>query len=899
MDRNKKINHLAKTKLFIPESSLLSVNRERLIHRLNESTEFKLSLISAPAGFGKTTLASIWAREYSGKLTWLSLEKKDNDVIRFLTYFISGLQSIDEKIGISVMGNLNQANIMDIEDILNTLINDISDMSENFVFVLDDFHYITNKDIIFVLTYLLDNSPSQIKFLILTREQHNLPISKLRAKNKLREIGTNDLRFTKDEVNQFLNHNMSLNISEKDISILLKRTEGWVTGLQLFSLAITGQKNKTEFIESFKGNNNYISEYLIEEVIQQQPLEIKTFLLKTSILNRICGPLCDAVVPESSISGQELLEYLQKVNLFIVPLDQESKWYRYHHLFGELLHQKLLNECQSKDSDVLYCNDDLHLLASKWYLENGFLSEGIDHAIKGKDYEFVASLLEDEWTEMDNNLESKTWLNWVKQIPKRIQEEHPLICAGYAWALLDSGITDGVEEKLQLAEDVYSDDKKYSLLPTIIATAKAYYYSLIGNIELSIKYALEAKELNETEKNYNKDIANTMIGLAQFTNGDLNDAFNTLNSDSNNVEMRIMSSIVLGIIKIEEGNLLHAFDIYNEALKFSQKEKGKFIALIPSLYLGLGNIKLLQGDLIDARLYLNKSEETSITASLLNWKSNFYVLEGLIQEYQGYFDNAMDSFKLASENFFRSPVPDVLPIDLMKVRILLSQGKLYEAKEWVSRNSLGIEDKISYLQEYKYITYVRVLIAQYNNSHKRKHLKEASSLITRLISAIKDGMRIGRLIELKILQTIIYDLSGNKEKALITIKEALKKAEFEVLISEFILEGSKIYDLLNHTDVVGINPKLVMKIVKIIDDIKIVNNPDSNKFMDSDNLINLSKREFEVLRLLAKGHSNQEIANELFLALSTVKNYNQNLFSKLQVSSRTEAISKAIEIGLL
>ena len=577
-----------------------------------------------------------------------------------------------------------------------------------------------------------------------------------------------------------------------------------------------------------------------------------------------------------------------------------------------------MNKCHSKESGELYNVDELHLLASKWYLKNGFLSEGIEHAIKGRDYKLVASLIEDEWADMDKNLESKTWLNWAKEIPVQIQEQYPLICAGYAWALLDSGILDGVEEKLKTAEDyilkqtsfkelndhkkegvVIINEEKYQLLPTIISTARAYYYALIGDIDTSLKYALEAKQLNETGKNYNKDVANTMIGLAQFTNGDLKNAYNTINDNHNNIELQIMSSIILGKIKIEQGNLFQASDIYEKALQFSQKELGKFTALIPSLYLGLGNIKLLKGDLNDAHKYLMQSEETSKISSLPTWKSNWNILEGLLQEHQGYFVKALDSYKVASEHHFKSPVPDVISIDMLKIRILLKQEKIYEALDWVNKDHLEIEDEITYLKEYQYITFVRVLIAQYKHFSKSSSLRDASHLITRLSPAIKSGKRHGRLIELKVLQALIYDLNGHMERALESIKEALNIAESEGLINEFILDGAQIYHLLIHNDIIGMNPKLITKIVKTIDEVRNNHNLNSDREMYSENLIKLSKREFEVLRLLGKGYSNRKIAIELYLALSTVKNYNQNLFSKLQVSSRTEAISKAIDLGLL
>jgi len=354
---------ILRTKLHIPQIRNKVVSRPQLIERLRDGKlENKLTLICAPAGFGKTTLTSEWIMGCECAVAWLSLDDKDNDVAQFLAYFVASLQSIQGDIGEKVLEALFAIESVGIESIMTTLINDITGIESDIVFVMDDYHVINNKSINNAVAFLLDHMPANLNLVITTRVNPLLNLSKLRARNQLTEIRVEDLRFTHSEVVGFFKHVMDLNIKEEDLVTLETRTEGWVAGLQLAAISMQGQKDTTGFIEEFSGNHYFIMDYLIEEVLKQQSEEIQSFLLQTSILNRLSGPLCDAIMIQSSPAGQKTLEYLQQANLFIVPLDNERRWYRYHHLFADLLKQRISNEG--------YDINQLHIRASKWHEKN-------------------------------------------------------------------------------------------------------------------------------------------------------------------------------------------------------------------------------------------------------------------------------------------------------------------------------------------------------------------------------------------------------------------------------------------------------------------------------------------------------------------------------------------------
>jgi LuxR family maltose regulon positive regulatory protein len=431
------------TKLYVPPTRPNIVLRTRLIERLNKGLDRKLILISAPAGFGKTTLVSEWAAVCDRPVAWLSLDEGDNEPACFLAYLVAALQTIAANIGEGVLAILQSPQPPPIESILTTLLNEITTVPDNFVLVLDDYHVIDSEPIDHTLTFLLEHLPPQMHLVITTREDPHLTLARLRARGQLTELRAADLRFAPAEAAEFLNQVMALNLSAEDITTLENRTEGWIAGLQLAAISMQGHQDAASFIKSFTGSHHFVLDYLIEEVLHQQPESVQTFLLHTSILDRMCGPLCDAVLGSPPASGQETLEYLEHANLFIVPLDNERGWYRYHHLFGDLLRQRL-----GKPKEFA----ELHLRASQWHEENGDLGAAFHHAITAGDFVRAAGLAEAAWQGMNGSFQSVAWLGWVKKLPEEVIRVRPVLCTLLGRAFADAGKPEASELRLQDAE---------------------------------------------------------------------------------------------------------------------------------------------------------------------------------------------------------------------------------------------------------------------------------------------------------------------------------------------------------------------------------------------------------------------------------------------------------------
>ncbi len=370
---------LLSTKFYIPAARPELVPRPRLIQQLNDGLHRKLALISAPAGFGKTTLVSVWAASCGRPAVWISLDEGDNDPARLLAYLVAALQTVMPNLGEGVLGMLNSPQPPSTESILIALLNEIATLPDNFILVLDDYHVVDSKPVDQALTFMLEHMPPQIHMVITTREDPNLPLARFRAREQLTELRVADLRFTLSEAAGFLNQVMGLNLSEENIAVLEDRTEGWIAGLQLAAISMRGHNDTTSFIKSFTGSHHFVLDYLVEEVLLQQPENVQTFLLHTSILDHLCGPLCDAVLPNATVSGQETLEYIEQANLFLIPLDNERRWYRYHHLFADLLRQRLHDgSVPSKGRTGMVA--ELHIRASKWFEDNGLEIEAFQHA---------------------------------------------------------------------------------------------------------------------------------------------------------------------------------------------------------------------------------------------------------------------------------------------------------------------------------------------------------------------------------------------------------------------------------------------------------------------------------------------------------------------------------------
>src|SRR6266851_2330859 len=445
------------TKLYIPPPRPSVVSRPRLLDRLNEGLYRKLTLISAPAGFGKTTLVSQWLAGGARPAAWLSLDEGENDLTRFLTYLVAAVQTLAATIGAGVVSALLSPQPPPPASILTALLNDLTTISDQFVLVLDDYHLLDAKAVDQALTYLVEHLPPQMHLVIVTREDPQLPLARLRVRGHLTEVRAVDLRFTPSEAAEFLNQVMGLKLEAQDIARLSTRTEGWIAGLQLAAISLQGHQDATSFIRSFTGSHHFVLDYLVEEVLGQQSESLQTFLLRTSILDRLCGSLCDAVLLNPSVSGRETLEYIEHANLFIVPLDNERRWYRYHHLFADLLRQRLHQSIASSPGDAESQVNALHIRASVWYEDHGLELEAFHHAANANDVARAERLIEGEGMPLQFRGAGAPVLNWLESLPKTVLDARPSLWVTYASALFFGGRHIAVEQKLQAAEAALSE----------------------------------------------------------------------------------------------------------------------------------------------------------------------------------------------------------------------------------------------------------------------------------------------------------------------------------------------------------------------------------------------------------------------------------------------------------
>ena len=493
------------TKLYTPPPRPKVVLRPRLIERMNDGLRSgcKLTLISASAGFGKTTLVSEWVASCERgdpkvRVAWLSLDDGDNDLTRFLSYLVAALQTlalpkvhrdnvskvegIAPSVGAGVLAALESPQPPPAETLLTALINELAALPASFVLVLDDYHVIDAKPVDEALAFLVEHLPPQMHLVIATREDPHLPLARLRVRGQLTELRAADLRFSSSEAAAFLNQVMGLNLSAEDIVALETRTEGWIAGLQLAAISMQGRADTASFIESFTGTHHFMMDYLLEEVLQQQTAEVQAFLLGTSLLERLCGPLCEAVMGISESANQRItnspfahspfahshaiLEYLERANLFIVPLDNDRQWYRYHRLFADLLRQRL----QQSTADV----GDYHRRASHWYEANGYPAEAFQHAVAASDFERAAELAEQAWPSMEDTFQTTAWLGWIKQLPADVMRVRPVLCTQAGWSFSNAGEPETSERHLQDAERALAgaaDRAEFRPLPGSIALA--------------------------------------------------------------------------------------------------------------------------------------------------------------------------------------------------------------------------------------------------------------------------------------------------------------------------------------------------------------------------------------------------------------------------------------------
>ncbi len=867
------------TKLYIPPLRPKTIRRPHLIKRLHEGLHSnqgfgrKLTLISAAAGFGKTTLLSEWLSLYEQPTAWLSLDEGDSDPARFLTYLVAALQTIAPDVGKGVLAALQSPQPPAPEAILASLLNDIAAIPHPFLLVLDDYHTLDAPPVDQALAFLLDYLPPQMHLVIATREDPPLPLARLRARGQLGELRAADLRFTATEAAEFLNRVMGLKLTAAEIDTLENRTEGWSAGLHLAALSLQGRGDVAPFIEAFSGSHRFVLDYLVEEVLHRQPAQVQEFLLHTAVLDRLCAPLCDAILRDTA--GQETLAYLERANLFLVPLDNERRWYRYHHLFGDLLRQRL----HQQQPELA---PDLHIRASIWYEANNLELEAFHHATAAQDIDRAERLLEGRGMPLLFRGAVRPVLNWLGSLPTAVLDAHPSLWVMYASALLFITQTDGVEERLQAAEAALQGrelDEKTRDLMGHIATIRATVAVTRHDVETILTQSRRALENLHPRSLPIRTAANWALGYACHLQGDRSAAGQAyaeaiaISQAIGHYIIHLMATIGLANIQEMQTHLLLAVETYRQAIELAGEPP---LPVACEAFLGLARIAYEQNDLMAAQRYADQSGQ-------------------LARQFAQY-----DRF---------------VAVDLFRARLKLAQGDTPRAAALVAQAEQAARQYQFDLQLPE-VTAVHILVLlQQNNvtaatqlaqmadlpiSQARVHLAqgEPAAALTLLESwrwqAETRGWADERL-KAMVLQAVAYQAQGEGGTAVSLLRDALTLAEPGGFIRLFVDEGPPLAQLLAEVAAQGWMPEYTGKLLAAFaaEQRKDLNQADSSLVEP------LSERELEVLRLIAQGLSNQEIGARLFLALDTVKGHNRRIYDKLGVQRRTEAVARARELGLL
>lgn len=886
--------------------------RPRLIERLNIGLDCKLTLISAPAGFGKSTLVSAWVADIDRNVAWLSLDEGDSNLPRFLSYLIAALQTVNTQVGAGIFTALLSPQPPPVELALTLLLNELASLPDRIILVLDDYHLVDSKPVDQALTFLLEHIPPQLHLVIATREDPDLSLARLRARGELSELRAADLRFSQAEASEFLEKIFGLPLAADETAALETRTEGWIAGLQLAALALQsalashGPSALSDFVHSFTGSHRYILDYLLQEVLQNQPDHIRTFLLQTAILERLNSSLCQTVT--GCENCQDLLENLERDNLFLVALDDQRLWFRYHHLFKEVLQSRLLMEFPNQVS--MY-----HQRASLWFEQNGYPADAIGHALAAGNQSRVADLIELVYPMMDSTFQFTGWMDWVKKLPQELVQTRPVLCVDYAWALTDLGELEESEAWLKNAETglkqlenqdsmpcpvVIVDEKQFRSLPFRIVQARAYHAQARGDIPNTVRFAQMALDLTPKEDLTNRIAATLQMGIADWSQGKLEPAFKAmddwiqLNLNSGKVVFAIASTFFLADIQIAQGRLNDAKRTLQEMIYLAETCGQPVDHVSSHLYLGLGLLQLEWNDIESARQYFEKAEAFGNVTTLVDFPYRKCLSQARLKQAEGDLDAALDLLDEAKRVYVRIPVPDTRPIEAMKVRVYLQQERLEEAQKWVQDRNLSEDDDLDFMHEYEHITLARVWLATYQCNHDKNTIESCIRLLDRLLNIARADRRVASELEILVILALAYHAQGEATQAMIALQRALVLAEPQGYKRLFLDEGDRMIRLLKETARRGISRFYVEQ---LLEDTR---KEDRNLFQTNQNLVEpLSERELEVLRLLKSQLSGPEIARELVVSLNTLRTHTKNIFSKLGVNNRRAAVRRAEDLQLI
>ncbi len=890
---------LLSTKLHAPRPRREMVDRRRLTDRAAASLP-PLTLVSAPAGFGKTTLLTDWcadADRHGRSVAWLSLDERDNDPTLFWSYLLAAFATVDPAIGEDASSLLQEA--QPLESVASSLLNDLARHEGEILVVLDDFHVIGSTEICTTVSFLIEHVPPPVHLVIASRADPPLPLARLRARGDLLEVRAADLRFTAEEAEAYLHESMGLDLSDRDVAVLEARTEGWIAALQLAALSMRGRDDPSSFIATFAGDDRFVVDFLAEEVLEQQPDDVRRFLLQTATLDRFTGSLCDAVTGDDD--GRATLEQLDRANLFLVPLDDRRLWYRYHHLFAEVLRARLLDEAPESVIEI-------HRRAAEWHEVNGDRAEAISHALSGNDPVHAARLIEIAAPQLRQSRQDATLRTWLEALPDEVFTDRPVLAMALVGARVATHDPAGVDALLEAVESTLAptspppivfDHEEFARLPAQLLVHRAGVAMLAGDFGATIPLGNEVLALVAPSDDRLRGVAHGLLGLGHWAAGDLVaaaahyvDAVAAFIRAGYLPDM-LGCSLAMADIQIALGQLTDAADTFEAGLRWTNEHAG--LRGAADMHVGLSEVLIERNQLDAATEHLQASVTLGEVAGLPQHAYRWRVTKARLCRAHGDLEGALRLIDDAAPLYDTDFSPPVRPVAALRTRVLLARGDLVAATRWATDRRLRVDDELTYVNEFEHITLTRVLLARHAAEQDPRLLTDALGLLDRLLTAADAGQRAGSAIEILILQATGLHATGDLAAAAAALAEALRRSEPEGHIRLFLHAGPAVVSMLRSiasTDQSTPHARLVLAATEPTV-ASSTSPPPTSTLVDG-----LSARELDVLRLLRSDLSGPDIARELHVSLNTMRTHTKKIYLKLDVNNRREAVRRAEELGL-
>ena len=837
---------LLATKLHVPRARPGRVARPRLLERLGSGGAARLTLVSAPPGFGKTTLLAEWAHSdavVSRRLAWISLDAGDNDPGTFWSYVVASLEAVVPSLS-AARRELEVAGQMPTPQGIVALLNELAEAPDEVWLALDDYHVIDDRGVQDGVRFLLEHLPPQVHVLISARADPDLPLSRWRVRGELVEIRAADLRFTREEAGDYLRAATGLELDAADIDALGERTEGWIAALQLAALSLRGREDARSFIRRFAGDDRYIVDYLMDEVLAHQPDHVREFLLLTAPLDRLTRDLCDEVTGLGN--GGSLLPYLERANLFVVPLDDQLTWFRYHQLFADVLRARLLAE---RPAVVPL----LHGRASGWYEANGFVDDAIRHALAARDHDRAARLVELALPEARRDRRDTALIGWLRALPDEVVRRNPVLLTFQGWTYLAAGDLEAMESRLDRAQSLlagvpagspspWAETDELRTLPATIAMYRASLAQARGDLAGVARHARRVLEVAGPDDHFWRGAASGFLALAAWSQGNISLAVETFSAAVASLHAagafvdELNSTALLAEMWTVAGRPSKARELCRRALSASEALGLAAARATADLHVALAELELDAGDLAAAEQHLAAAEPLAEREPNSESRSRRFVAAARLAQARGEHERAIALLDEADTSYRPGYYPNLRPIAAVRARVWIAAGDLARAADWAAVSGVAATDETSYLTEYDHLTLVRLLLAE--RLGRPEALAEAVHLLDRLEAAAESSGRAGSLVEIRRLRALAHDPGGT----------AVVQAARPTL---------------------GIPAEA------------------------------LTEREVQVLRLLDSELSGPQIARRLFVSHNTLRTHTKHIFTKLDVTSRRAAVTRARELGLL